>query len=144
MQSAMGWLVYRLTGSEFMLGLVGFLGELPGVLVALLAGVLADRVNPYRIVLATQTLAMLQALALAALALTGHASMAAILVLASLLGLVNGFDVPARQVLVTRLVDGKRALQNAITINSMTLDIARLRSRPFRLSGRVAHRGVWR
>jgi MFS family permease len=123
--TAMSWLVYRLTHSEFMLGLVGFVGELPGTLVALMAGTLIDRANPHRIVIVTQTLAMLQAFALGILVVSDQINMASILLLAAVLGAVNGFDVPARQVLVAQLVPAAD-LRNAVALTSLSLDAARL------------------
>jgi MFS family permease len=139
---AMGWLVYRLTHSVFVLGLVGFLSDFPGAAVVLFAGVLLDRISPYRVVLATQALAMLLALLLAALVWTDHVGIGVILVLACLLGLSNGFDVPARQVLVTQLIDDEADLPNAIALNSLVYDLARLLGPP--LGGvLVAAVGEW-
>lgn len=125
-QVAIGWLVYRLTHSAFALGLVGFLTDLPGAVVVLLAGVALDRIPPYRIVLATQTTAMLQALILAALVWSNQIDIGIILVLAVLLGLAGGFDVPARQVLVPQLIDDEADLPNAVALNSLAYDLARL------------------
>ncbi len=122
----MGWLVYRLTHSAFTLGLLGFFADLPGAAVVLFAGVLLDRIAPARVVIATQTIAMLQALLLAALVWTDHINVGTIFVLAALLGVANGFDVPARQVLVPRLISDKADLTNAISLNSLVYDLARL------------------
>ena len=124
--TAMSWLVYRLTHSEFILGLVGFLAEMPGVVVALAAGVLVDRANPRKIVLATQSFAMLQAFVLAALVFSNRIDIVAIILLACALGFINGFDVPARQVLVAQLLDDKVHLRNAIALVSLSLDGSRL------------------
>lgn len=124
-QVALAWLVYRLTRSPLALGAVAFAGDIAGVAVALFGGVLADRLDPYRIVLTTQTLAMLQAVLLAALVITGHITITLVIVLACLLGLVNGIDVPARQVFVLQLVDRKH-LGNAIVLTSLALDSARM------------------
>jgi MFS family permease len=125
-QMAMGWLIYRLTHSAFMLGLVAFLADLPGAAVVLLAGVVLDRVPARSVLLTTQSLAMLQALTLAVLVSAGHANVVVICVLAGLLGLTNGFEVPARQVLAPQLVDRDADLANAIALNSLVYDTARL------------------
>jgi MFS family permease len=125
-QMALSWLVYRLTGSAFILGLVGFLGQLPGLVVAPFAGVLADRVNRYPVLLATQTLSMIQALTLAALVLTGRISVPAVLALSACLGIVNGFDIPIRQSFLVEMVDERSDLPNAIALNSAMFNAARL------------------
>lgn len=123
---AMSWLVYRLTGSAFMLGIVGFVGQLPGVVITPFAGVAADRWNRHRMVIATQTGQMIQALALAALVLTGSIQVWHILALSALLGIVNGFDMPARQSFLLELVDRREDLPNAIALNSSMFNGARL------------------
>src|ERR1041385_8271768 len=93
MQSvAQGWLIYRLTGSAWLLGLAGFASQVPVFLLAPLGGVMADRHSRHRIIILTQTIAMLQAFALAALTLTGVITVNAIFGLAILLGVVNAFD----------------------------------------------------
>ena len=91
------WLVYQLTDSVFLLGLVGFVGQIPIFLLAPFAGVFSDRWNRYRILLATQVLAMVQATVMAWLVLSGRIEIWQILVLSLLLGAVNAFDIPARQ-----------------------------------------------
>jgi MFS family permease len=127
MQSvAMSWLVYRLTGSALLLGLVGFCSQIPTFILSPFAGVLADRMNRHKILLATQTLAMLQAFALAYLALSGRAQVWHIVALSSFLGLVNAFDIPARQSFVIELVEKKEDLGNAIALNSSMFNGARL------------------
>jgi MFS family permease len=125
-QIAMSWLVYRLTGSTVVLGLLGFLTQFPSLAIAPFAGVLADRVNRYRVVMVTQTIAMLQALTLALLVLTGRVNIAALLALSALLGIVNGFDVPIRQSFLVEMVENKDDLPNAIALNSATFNAARL------------------
>ncbi len=125
-QIAMSWLVYRLTGSAFMLGMVGFVGQAPGVVITPFAGVAADRWNRHRMVIATQTGAMLQALALAALTLTGTVRVWHILALSAFVGIVNGFDVPARQSFLVEMVEEKEDLANAIALNSSMFNAARL------------------
>lgn len=124
-QVALAWLVYRLTRSPFKLGLVAFVTDLAGMAVVLFGGLLADRLNPHRILLATQSLAMLQALLLAALVFTRHLDITGILLLGGLYGIVNGFDFPARQVFVLQLV-GRESLGNAIVLTSLVFDFTRL------------------
>ena len=98
MQSvAQSWLVYSLTGSTVLLGLVGFSSQLPVFLMAPIGGVVADAVDRHRVVIATQACAMLLASILAALTLSEHIEIWHVFVLASLLGVVNSFDIPARQ-----------------------------------------------
>lgn len=125
-QVALGWLVYRLTSSAFLLGLVAFCGQFPILVVAPLAGVWADRHDRRRVVLATQAAGMLQALALAALVFTGSASIGWILTLSLALGVVNGVDVPARQALMVEMVGDRADLPNAIALNSSVFNASRL------------------
>ncbi len=125
-QIAMSWLVYRLTKSAFMLGMVGFVATAPGVFITPFAGVAADRWNRHRMVIATQTGAMLQALALAALVLTGTIRVWHILALSAFVGIVNGFDMPARQSFLLEMVEDREDLPNAIALNSSMFNGARL------------------
>ncbi len=126
MQSvAQSWLVYRLTGSAVLLGFVGFSSQIPVFLLATLGGTLADRVNRHRILITTQTLAMLGASTLAALTLTGHVRVWHVFMLAAMLGVVNAFDMPARQAFVVDMV-GRDDLVNAIALNSSMFNGARL------------------
>ncbi len=125
-QIALPWLVYRLTGSKVLLGVVGFATQIPAFLLAPVAGVMADRWNRYRIILATQALSMLQALLLAILFFTGHLGIPNIILLAVFLGLINAFDMPTRQSFVISLVENKKDLSNAIALNSMMFNSARL------------------
>lgn len=125
-QVALGWLVYRLTRSPFLLGLVGFAGQIPSLFLAPVAGVWADRWSRHRMVIATQALAMLQALLLAALVLGGVVRIWHVLVLSVFAGLINAVDVPARQSLLVQLVGGREDLANAIALNSSTFNAARL------------------
>lgn len=123
---AMSWLVYRLTGSALVLGLVGFAGHVPTFLISPFAGVLVDRWNRHRILIITQTLAMLQALVLALLVLTDNTLVWHIILLSVVLGLVNALDAPARQAFVTDIVADKNDLGNAIALNSSMFNAARL------------------
>jgi MFS family permease len=124
---AVSWLVYRLTGSAFLLGLVGFVGQLPLFVFASFAGVFVDRWNRYRLLLVTQILAMVQASLLAVLTITGQVMVWHVFLLAASLGVINAFDMPARQSFVIDLVgQQKEDLANAIALNSIMVNGARL------------------
>ncbi|OHB55862.1 MAG: MFS transporter [Planctomycetes bacterium GWF2_50_10] len=123
---AMSWLVYRLTDSAFYLGVLAFVSQLPTFFLAPVAGVLADRLSKRNIVIVTQVAAMAQALVLTALAWDGHANYWMLVVLATVLGVINGFDIPTRQSLVYELVDKPEDLPNAIALNSLIFNSARL------------------
>jgi MFS family permease len=126
MQSvAQSWLVYRLTGSPVLLGTVGFASQIPIFLLSPLGGVIADRYERRRVLLITQSSMMVLATALAVLTLLGHIQVWHVLVLASLLGVANGFDIPARQSFVIELVP-RQDLPNAIAINSSMFNGARV------------------
>jgi MFS family permease len=126
MQSvAQSWLVYRLTGSGLLLGAVGFASQIPVFLVAPIGGITADRANRQHVVIATQTASMLLAFVLAALTLSGKIQVWHIFVLASLLGVVNAFDIPGRQSFLVDMV-GKEDLMNAIALNSSMFNGARV------------------
>jgi len=125
-QTAMSWLVYHRTNSAFLLGLVGFSGQIPALFLVPLAGVLTDRWNRYHLLIVTQSLAMIQALTLAFLDLGGTLSLSLILILSLFLGAVNAFDMPTRQALVVDLVEKKADLGNAIALNSFIFNGARL------------------
>ena len=120
------WLVYNLTGSAFLLGVVGFAGQIPTFVIAPFAGVLTDRWNRYHILIATQIAAMIQALILAFLYLTGTIEVWHIILLSIFLGCVNAFDIPARQSFVVEMVEKKEDLGNAIALNSSMVNGARL------------------
>jgi MFS family permease len=127
MQSiATGWLAYKLTGSEVVLGFVGFAGQIPAFFGAPLGGVLADRWNRHRLLVITQILSMVQALTLAVLATTGLLNVYWIVGLAAFLGLINGFDIPIRHSFVTEMVEDREDLGNAIALNSSVFNGARL------------------
>ncbi len=125
-QVAMSWLVYRLTGSALLLGVVGFTSQIPTFLISPVAGVLADRWDRRRLLLATQTLAMVQAAFLAIVVLAGVVQVWQIVVLSLLLGVVNAADIPIRQSFVVDLVAESEDLSNAIALNSSTVNLARL------------------
>jgi MFS family permease len=123
---ALGWLVYRLTNSAFLLGLVGFAGQIPTFLLAPFAGVLADRHNRHRILILTQTLAMIQAMVLSFLVLFHLIEIWHVIVLSIVLGIINAFDMPTRQSFMVEMVEEKKDLGNAIALNSSMVNSARL------------------
>jgi MFS family permease len=125
-QIAMSWLVYRMTNSAFLLGLIGFTGQVPTVIFGSFAGVYADRLNRRNLLIATQAFAMLQAFLLAFLTLTGTVAVWHLIVLSIVLGTINAFDVPTRQSFVIDLVESKNDLGNAIALNSFMFNSARL------------------
>jgi len=123
---ATSWLVYRLTGSALLLGVVGFAGQIPSFVLAPFAGVLVDRWNRQRMLVITQVLALLQSLAMALLTMTGLIKMWHIIALSVFQGLINAFDMPARQAFVVEMVDSREDLANAIALNSSMVNAARL------------------
>ena len=125
-QIAMGWLVYRMTNSAFLLGLIGFSSQICILFISPFAGVLSDRMNRHRILIATQSLAMVQAFILATLTLTGTIAVNHIVILSLFLGLVNSFDIPNRQAFVVELVEKREDLGNVIALNSFLFNGARL------------------
>ena len=125
-QLAVSWLVYRMTGSAMLLGLTAFSGRIPSFLLAPFAGVLADRVNRRRLLVLTQSLAMLQAFSLTALVLMRTATVWQIIGLSAFLGLVNAFDIPTRQAFIVDMLEKKEDLGNAIALNSSLVNATRL------------------
>ena len=125
-QIAMSWLVYRLTNSALLLGIVGFSSQIPVFLFASIAGVYADRWNRHRMLVATQTLSMIQALTLAFLTLTGTIQVWQIIALSIFIGVINAFDMPTRQSFIVQIVDKAEDLGNAIALNSFMFNGARL------------------
>ena len=123
---ATSWLVYRLTGSAFLLGVVTFAGQVPSFLLGPVAGVWADRWERRRVLLVTQFLAALQSLALAVLTLSGRITIPEVIALSVFQGLINAFDMPARQSFLVRMVGGREDLGNAIALNSTMVNGARL------------------
>jgi MFS family permease len=123
---ALPWLVYRLTGSALLLGVIGFAGQIPSFLLVPFAGVITDRYNRYHILIATQVLAMIQALILALLFFTGVIQVWHIVILGIILGCINAFDMPARQAFVVEMVEKRADLGNAIALNSSMVNGARL------------------
>jgi len=125
-QTAMSWLVYRITGSAMILGAIGFSTQIPMLFFSPIAGVYADRMDRYRLVIATQSCAMLQAFALAFLTLSGLIHVWHLFILSFLLGIINSFDMPIRQSFVVQMIENKADLGNAIALNSFLFNGARL------------------
>jgi MFS family permease len=123
---ATSWLVYRLTGSAFLLGVVNFAGQIPNFILSPVAGVMADRWNLRRTLVITQIFSMLQSFALAALAFSHVITVGHVIALSVFQGIVNAFDTPARQAFAVDMVEGAQDLPNAIAINSMMFNAARL------------------
>ncbi len=123
---ATSWLVYRLTDSAFLLGVVGFLGQIPALFLSPLAGVWVDRWDRHQAMVITQAMAMVQSLALAVLTLTHHINMPWIFFLTFLQGVINTFETPARQSFVIQMIDDRSALSNAIALNSSIVNAGRL------------------
>jgi MFS family permease len=124
-QIAMVWLAYRLSNSTVILGLVGFASQLPILLFSTLAGVWNDRLDRRRLLIGTQSLAMLQALLLYGLAAGGLATPLLLIALAFILGCINAVDLPARQAFVAELVSDREHLANAIGLNSLLMNLTR-------------------
>jgi MFS family permease len=123
---ALPWLVYHMTGSAFLLGLVGFAGQIPTFLLSPVAGVVVDRFSRYKVLLITQILSLVQASILAALALTGTIQIWHIVLLSVIFGCINAFDTPSRHSFVIEMVEKKETLGNAIALNSLMFNGARL------------------
>ncbi|MGH9756648.1 MAG: MFS transporter, partial [Candidatus Acidiferrales bacterium] len=122
---AEAWLVYRLTGSSLLLGTVAFAGQIPVFLLAPIGGMVADRWNRRYIVIATQASSMVLAMILALLTLSGRVRVWEVILLASLMGVVNAFDIPTRQAFLVEMV-GREDLMNAIALNSSMFNGARI------------------
>lgn len=125
-QIAVSWLVYSMTNSAFILGLVGFSSQIATFLLAPLAGVIADRHHRYKLLLITQSLAMLQAFVLYILYVTHTISVWHIIALSLFLGAVNAFDIPVRQSFTIDMINNREDLSNAIALNSSMVNAARL------------------
>jgi MFS family permease len=125
-QTALSWLIYRLTHSASLLGIVGFCSQIPSFAVAPFAGVLVDRVNKHRLIILTQTLSMIQAFALGLLVMTGTLEIWHIPLLSLFIGTVNAFDIPARQSYLIDIVGNRDLLGSAIPLNSSMVNIARI------------------
>jgi len=124
-QAAVGWLVFRVTGSPFYLGLVSCCSQIPVLLASAIAGDCADRWPRRRIVIITQVLAMIQAFLLTAMVALDGITMMRIILLSLFMGVINAFDMPTRQAFVSEMVDNEEDLPNAIALNSMIFNLAR-------------------
>lgn len=120
------WVIYTMTHSTFMLGLTVFASQFPSFLLSLFGGIVSDRYSRYKILLCTQIASMIQAILLAVLTLANHYSVWPILFLSVILGVINAFDVPARQPLVHEMINEKADLPNALALNSSMVNLARL------------------
>src|SRR5258708_12331166 len=125
-RTAVSWVVYTLTHSSFMLGLALFCTQFPSFLLSMAGGVVSDRYNRFRVLLFTQVASGIQSLLLALLVYIGYYNVWIILGLGVLLGMINAFDVPARQAMVYDMVDDKENLPNALALNSSMFNLARL------------------
>jgi MFS family permease len=123
---ATAWLVYRLTNSAFLLGLVSFAGQLPAMVIPAVAGVWLDRWNRHKVLIATQVLAMIQSLALAALTLSGEITVPWIVGLSFCQGFITAIEIPTRQSFVITMIEDRRDLSTAIALNSSSFNAARL------------------
>lgn len=125
-RTAVYWLVYDVSDSALLLGVTVFCAQFPSFLFSMLGGVVSDRYNRFRILLATQAASLIQAVALALLVFHDNYELWHILLLTAALGSINAFDVPARQAMVYDMVDNKEHLPNAIALNSSMVNVARL------------------
>jgi MFS family permease len=125
-KTAVSWVIYTLTHSTFMLGLTLFASQFPSFIFSLIGGVISDRYNRFKVLLTTQVASMVQASILAVLILMGHYAVWEILTLSVLLGIINAFDVPARQSLVYEMIDDKKDLPNALALSSSMVNLSRI------------------
>src|SRR5262249_29137522 len=124
--TATNWLVYRLTGSALLLGVVAFAGQFPPFFLGPLSGLAVDPWARPLLLVVTQTISMQHSVALAGLVLSGQVTLAWIIGLSALQGLVNSFDMPARQSFLLTMIENKEDLGNAIALNSSMVNLARL------------------
>lgn len=125
-RTAMSWLIYRLTGSVFWLGFIGFIGQIPSLIVTPFAGVIADKVSRHKILKISQTFCMIQASLLTALVFFTHVQIWQIMVLSVFLGFIEAFESPVRHSFVIDMIDNKSEIGNAIALNSAMFNGARL------------------
>jgi len=125
-KTSVTWVVYIMTGSNFMVGVTLFATQFPSFLLSLFGGVVSDRYNRYKVLLTTQILSLIQAVLLTLLILLKHFTVFEILAISIILGIINAFDVPARQALVYDMVDDKADLSNAIALNSSMVNLAKV------------------
>lgn len=125
-QIAISWLVYRLTNSALLMGVITFMGSIPSFFISPFAGVFIDRINKYKILIIIQLLFMFETFILAMLTLTGVVQVWHIVVISALMGMTNAFDIPLRQSFVVQLVEDNNDLGNAISLNSSMFNLARM------------------
>lgn len=125
-RTAVSWVVYILTHSTFMLGVTLFATQFPSFLLSLFGGVVSDRYNRFKVLLGTQIASMIQSLLLAIIVLLGHYSVWEVISLGIVLGVINAFDVPARQSLVYEMIADKDDLPNALALNSSMVNLSRI------------------
>ena len=125
-RTAVIWVIYSITHSAFMIGVATFAEQFPSFLFSVRGGIIADRYNRYKVLMATQTLSALQAVLLTVFTFSGNYSVALILGLSVFLGLVNAYDVPVRQSMINEIIDNKEDLPNAIALNATLNMLARL------------------
>jgi MFS family permease len=125
-RTAVIWVVYSITHSAFLLGVTIFAGQIPSFLLSVFGGIASDRYDRYKVIKITQITSMIQAILLAALVISGHTMVWAILVLSVILGIINAFDVPARQALVHDVVTSPEDLPNALSLTTATASLAQL------------------
>lgn len=123
-QVAINWLVYSLTKSALLMGIIMFSGSIPSLFLSPLAGVVVDRINKYRVLIMFQTLFMVEALIMAILTLTGIIQVWHIVIISISIGITNAFDMPLRQAFVVQLIDKSEDLSNAISLNTSSLNLA--------------------
>lgn len=123
---AVPWLVYKMTGSAMLLGISGFAGQIPSLFLSPFAGVITDRWNRYNVLLWSQVLSMVHAFLLAWLVLSGNIQIWQIIFLSFIIGCINTFEIPARHAFVIEMVEKKEDLGNAIALNSLMFNGARL------------------
>jgi len=125
-RTGVSWVIYTMTHSAFMLGLTVFASQFPSFLFSLVGGIASDRYNRYKVLLFTQVASMVQAVLMAILVFSNHYTVWEILTLSVLLGVINAFDVPARQPMVHEMITNKEDLPNAMALNSSMVNLARL------------------
>lgn len=125
-RTAVVWAIYSMTHSAFLLGVTIFAEQFPSFLFSIPGGVVADRFNRYSVIKITQITSMIQAILLAVLVITGHTAVWAILLLSVILGIINAFDVPARQSLINDVVATPEDLPNALSLSTATASLAQL------------------
>src|SRR5262249_8995868 len=123
---ATSWLVYRLTGSALLLGVAGFAGQIPTLIITPLAAVPVARHDRRRILVLTQAASLVQSAVLAALTFSHLITVTQIVWLQVLQGVINSFDTPARQAFVSEMVEDRRDLPNAIALNSSMVNGSRI------------------